>query len=448
MNRSLALLLLLVPLAGCVNHQRFVDRTPDGEEAKFRGLGDYVEGGKSLYVIQVHGMGDHSYENDCSDGSGASRSVSRNVLLQREIAERLGYVLDPDHVLLNQAIPVAGTPKAGSFSISRYRDLLRGRGDIYFSCVTWGETTRVIKQGMLELDGNFLETNRDESRRALINREAKRFVNRSFTDPVIYLGSMGGYIRHVVWSGMALSLREHARLNALEEGASQVFGLASITSFAEDKTFVIISDSLGSRVVFDAIAENDQYSAESSQQRPSVDHFSPVRPGAVSVELGQMLANHLRVSVRSVYMFANQLPLLELGYMPPPSDEESLEDWVIARRSRYCSLPEAWTVRRKVETDSEQRTDQRAEQREELGVQLVAFTDANDALSYRLSESFVSRCGRTDTDSASGGLEIINVGLSNARLRWMFVYSDLVEAHSEGFKRNSDAIEYVVSGND
>jgi len=434
MIRLVLMSLLVCGLGGCVNLYRHVDPAPEGGERQFRGIADYLRDGQALHVFQVHGMGDHGFEGDCA-------AESENLRLQSRIASRLHYIADPAYTQEAQPIAIEATAKAGTYSISRFVDPSGKGGDLYFSCVTWGETGRVVKRGLLALDDDFLELNPNEAHRALINREAKRFVNRSFSDPVLYLGPMGGYIRRVVWKGIALSLQDHARLApaAKEAGVVPMAPIAQrVSGFLGRAPIVIISDSLGSRIVFDALCTEGRASCGNALRFRDA---MPTPPEHVEA-LDALLADRLEASVGSVYMLANQLPLLELGDLEPPAPGTSLEDFIQQTTTCYGPFPPAWSDRSK------------AVGRRWDRVQVIAFTDPNDALSYHLGDGFKRRCDPAgageaggDPGSAAPPLELINVTLPNARLRWLFVYSDLGKAHSSGFKRNDRAIDYLVRGN-
>lgn len=427
MSRLILLVLSLLSLCGCVNMYRHVDRAPDGRERKFLGVAQYVKQKAPLHVIQVHGMGDHSFGNDCGP-------KSENLVLQDRIAEDLHYVLDAAYGVGEQPIRIDATARAGTYSVRHFVDPKGENGDLYFSCVTWGESGRVIKRGMLELDEDFLELNANEQHRALINREAKRFVNRSFSDPVLYLGPMGGYIRRVVWEGLRLSVQEHGRFAANVSPPAVVDTAQRANAFAKEVPVVIISDSLGSRIVFDALCSEQGVSCGNA---PAVGKRTAAEPapGLVQGEsVNGTLATGLASSIKSVFMLANQLPLLELGYMAPPGPDVSLEELV--ENTSHCYQPLVVTPTAGT------------------SIQVVAFTDANDALSYHLTERFQRRCGAmaqggqgANADPATRTVEIVNVTLPNPRLRWLFVYSDLADAHSSGFKTNPRAIKYLVKGN-
>lgn len=435
--------MLALLLSGCVNVYHRVDAGPEGKPMSFRGVSNYVKDEKDdLHVMQVHGMGDHSAGKDCAP-------ESENLRLQDKIAKRLHYRPDRSYgSRASQDIKFDGTV-VGSWSVAKYDDVKGDGGTLYFSCITWGETGGLIKRGMLQLDENFLEDNDNERHRAPINRWAKRFVNRSFADPVIYQGPMGAFIRRVVWEGMHKAYGEHANLLAMRAnaGQAQLFALDQLPS--SPPRVAIISDSMGSRIVFDAICSTGG-GACGDEARLKMAPLGEVAllQANVRKERDDRMAERLRGSIRSVYMLANQLPLLELANLEVPPNGTSLQDWV--SHPRKCYLPPL--------TPRATARDQPKGQRRDI--QIVAFTDVNDALSYHLTPEFKARCARLPVDSRTSGTAVsaapdqdsfevsfINVTMPNAKPRWLFVYSDLVKAHSGGFKDNDRAIDYMVFGN-
>ena len=392
MMRWIVLLPACLLACGCVNVYRNIDGMPDSTGiVAFNGLKHHLRDGESVHLLQIHGMGDHTAESDCGAGS-------ENILLQEEIAERLVLKrIDSYGSAGATPIYIDGT-LAGTYATHLYQSNVYKDTRLYISCVTWSEASRTIKQSVLELDERFDELGPNAKHRAPVNRWAKRFVNEKFSDPMIYAGRFGAFIRETVWRGLVAVNATHDERRArsgLIATAGEDGGVLSMPT-------VVISDSLGSRVVFDVLRwkRDPDGIAETS-----------------SAEKG--IARKAEASIRSIYMFANQLPLIELANVPPPQAGQSLGDTI-----KDCHYP-LWQI---------SRTELRAEP-----VELVAFTDANDALSYHLSGGYASRC-------ASNDLRIVNVTLPNARLRWLFLYSSLAKAHT-GFKKNARAIEYLVEGN-
>ena len=446
MKRNSIVILLTLCLSGCLNLHHRIDTAPGSDSPlPFQGIQDYLREG-SLHVMQVHGMGDHSSKLDCGEKSA-------NLRLQDAIAEKLRYIPDggygkPTSTMIN----IDGTD-AGSYSVSKFTDPSGQGGDLYFSCVTWGETSRIVKKGMLELDDDFREKNHNESHRAPINRAVKRFVNRSFSDPVIYLGKMGPYIRDVLWQGIQRSVVQHIEKqnqNSLNTANARLIAQKA-TSFLQRTQVVVISDSMGSRIVFDVLCAKGGGACQKGP-RPEVlpERELQALPREEARMLDAALIENLSVSIQSVYMLANQLPLLELAYLQPPEKGASLESMIDKTPNCYQPLLGLGALTKDSSTDRV-----RPEK-----IQIIAFTDVNDALSYHLTDVFKSRCAPVGNNvdwktgevassqiaTQSRPLEIINVTIPNAKLRWFFLYSNLVKAHSEGFKENSRAIEYLVRG--
>jgi len=397
-------LLLLATCAGCVNLYTHVDTVPGEKpgtvvEASFEGIRDYLREERELHVLQMHGMGDHPAEKDCGENS-------LNLKLQDRIAQRLGFV--PGDASGLQPIWIGGTV-GGSYSTRRFHDST-GK-TLYFSCLTWGEASRVVKQRMLGLTDDFNEDNANEAHRAPLNRAAKRFVNESFSDPVIYLGTFGAFQREIVWKGLqqAGAAQGQARLARLQLASANK---DVATGFYGEVDMVVISDSLGSRVIFDVLC----------QYQGCREPGAKAELRSQSQQEAASTAQSISGSMRSLYMFANQLPLLELAFIEAPTEERSLEQILGKDGGNVaCFRPPL------------------PNPREGGRAQVIAFTDANDALSYHLSPEFKDRC--------EGSLHIVNVTLPNARLRWLFAYAHLPKAHSMGFKTNDRAIDYLVDGN-
>jgi hypothetical protein len=395
MTNRVAALLAAILLAGCVNLHTHVDEPSVGFHGIRHSLSEPV-----LHVVQMHGMGNHPASSYCAKDE-------ENFRLQREIVKRLGY-----HHLHGTPEPVdikVGETVVGSYTTDLYGDSIKQPAhQLFFSCLTWGDASRKLKQSILELDDDFHEKSVNEKHRAPINRAAKRFVNRSFSDPVIYVGPFGRVIREAVWKGLQEANVRYREMQALLSGVQPIR--------AEDAAtvpLIVLTDSLGSRVLFDALCERQEdCSAKAGMTR--------VASGADLVATS-VLSEQTQHSVRGVFMLANQLPLLELAAVNPDPGE-SLDEWLL---TMPCQLPMA---RLQVEQDRERTT-------------VVAFTDANDALSYELSEAFKARCAGPDSS-----LRIVNVILVNARLRWLGLYTNLSKTHASGFKTNPEAIEYIVEG--
>lgn len=399
-GRLCTVILLSIALCACVNLYKRVDSV-DGQPMAFYGLRDYMMSAPELHVLQMHGMGDHPSEEYCSDSG-------ENVALQRRIASRLDLT---EAKMSASVVPITinGTV-AGAYSTKVYVDsVLSPRKVMYFSCLTWGDANRTIKVKMLGLDPRtFLELNENERHRAAINRKAKRFVNRSFSDPIIYVGAFGPFIREAVWAGLQGVSNAQASNRLAIAPRSDGEDVSAAVELVRDVPTIVLSDSLGSRVLFDVLC-----SRSTTCSAPSNVSEAP------AIGTGESdLATESRRSIRQVFLLANQLPLLELASIPPPPTGTTLQEW-LTRQPCHTPIANDTAI--------------------DKSITLVAMTDQNDALSYHLSDDFKKRCGQ-------GRLKIVNVTVPNARLRYFGVYSSLPKAHSNGFKANASAIDYIVDG--
>lgn len=164
-------------------------------------------------------------------------------------------------------------------------------------------------------------------------------MNDRLTDPVMYLGSMGPLIRNAV---------KHATCVMVNGTFDQErVGEETCTNVHDDNIAIgIVTWSLGSRVVYDALSE-----LESPQADVTATRFILQR-------------------TFNIYMLANQLPLLQLSQAPvshqqgeciaPPKD--SLRDLLMLTASikREITLP----------------------------ITIITISDPNDLLSYPIPRSF------------------------------------------------------------
>jgi hypothetical protein len=232
--------------------------------------------------------------------------------------------------------------------------------------LSWDRATERLQKTLLELDEDYKETveldnnlepvegGRDrESDRAGINSLLKRFVNQNLGDPAIYLGAYGDAIRRVVAEGLS-TIAASAGPNGEHE-------------------YSIVSDSLGSRVVFDTLG----CAVDSGHGKPARG-CEYLRDEKRLVAETKAALSAVASQTTKVFMNANQLPFLALSNVRPPARNETEVTWL----NRFpCEgggpgLVRALVIKKALETP----------------VQIVAFTDPNDALSYHLTERFRKNC--------------------------------------------------------
>jgi hypothetical protein len=296
--------------------------------------------------------------------------------------------------------------------------------------LSWDRATEILQKTILELNEDYKETvelgdnlkpqpnGRDrEADRALVNGWLKSFVNRQLGDPALYLGAYGNSIRRTVADGL--------------------LKVAAVPGADEGSPYTIISDSLGSRIVFDTLR-----CALIPSSRKECKHFG------AETKLSKLQTEQIKAFARNtvqVFMNANQLPFLALSEATAPRPGETEEDWL---RRLPCE-PSTSVFRQFQDAVNQSRGEAlRRNLKERSPVRIVAFTDPNDALSYHLTTRFRNRCSVTADHDDGSPSQFVNVRITNARWNFGFVLANPYEAHSDGFRTNSAAIKLLVHGYD
>lgn len=297
------------------------------EGRSFVGVGGYQRPGVPLKVLMVHGVGD--YRQGYSDALAAG------------IARELGFGTrsrTSKQLQLMGPLTAAGTTlpgpvqqPLGELKVNHYQR--RDGATLEVHELLWNRLTSHEKS-LLTFDSS-ADLGRQ---RASLNRDFKQLLNAHIADPLIYLGPTGGAIRQSVAQALCL-LRQQRWSQLAEEGSWQCPVDAKPNAAAEDP-LVIVSHSLGSRIVIDALAEISGRAAADDSRL-------------------------WRDQVVPVYMLSNQLQLLQLGRKAPA---------VVERRGQFCG-PDATTPA----------------ERQLARLEIVAISDPNDLLSYSVPQPFIDR---------------------------------------------------------
>lgn len=249
---------LTVYLTGCTNLGSV------RVSAGFKGIQDHIATYGSADILIVHGIG--------------TRSENYSLKLQENIASKIGAVrpVFKRLPLFDPSMPESTNPDP--VLITTKYDLPEG-GDLVFYEVNWWPLA--LGRGGLR--------STSEEQTAVLNRLVKdQLVTASLADAILYLGSSGPKVRRAVRETLCYIVTQtnHANVCNLEKGLA--YG-NDITK----RPLLIVSQSLGSRIIFDTLIDIDR------------------DPELASV------AQSLLSKTESVYMLANQLSLLELAYTPP-----------------------------------------------------------------------------------------------------------------------------------
>jgi hypothetical protein len=345
---------------------------PDTPEAQqFDGLLPLVIQNAALHVVWIHGMCPHS-KADWADVRVAS------------LAKRLG---------IGAQVSSLSSP-IGEF-VYRYELSYEGR-PITLDMVVWSELIAERRASLCfdsvkAKDGVARDACGDKAKyphkRATLNDALKSgLMNACLADAMIYIGDQGGSIRERIRPDVEAALGS---------------GTAAIAP-----AVVFVSESLGSKVLYDVLREIMH------EPRPSI------------------LAQRAQATVsntRQLVMFANQVPILDLTG-PPPADVRAL--------GAQATQGEGSGLRGFVEML--QRPDNRA-RRSAQGIdrlKVVAYSDPNDVLSYRLPKGYFRESDKTDA---------VNVLPSNDNV-WFGVFENPLQAHL-GYEDTDDVMKLFLCGN-
>jgi hypothetical protein len=248
------------------------------------------------------------------------------------------------------------------------RDAPLAGGTAHFHALIWSPLTAALKQ-QLDYDSTGTPTDCSQAgeckpKRASLNAKLKdKLLNDCLSDAMIYEGDS-----------------HQAMRQAMVDTVTQV--LERSESGGATGPLIVVAESLGSKILFDALSAMLQ----------------PEAPPRVH-ELGQRAARRLAL----VFMAGNQLPILGLA-------EQQIPAVRAATAGAQDSLQRFLALRR------QQVGQRRAEEISRLAV--VAFTDPNDPLSYRL----------LPTRYKGPDVQIADVLVSNART-WFGLIEDPFAAH-------------------
>ena len=347
-------LLPLLALAGCESFGRGVTeavlegsdgeavdtRTCEVEGRPFTGIEPYLAEQEKLppfaesvgdrpevKVLYVHGIGTHV------PGDGTT--------LRQTLAKSLGLDIRaprPKRIVI--ASPNFPNQNLGEINVTRLTDEERRR-DLLFYELTWSPITQP--------DKDLLAFDKEQDyvlRRASLNQAMRTFVNDVAPDPLAYAGQKREPILVAVTQSICWVVsRSWSELPELTEGQYCGADLVGVGSRVTIDDFVIVSHSLGSRAVLDAMQRLTNLPVSSDPKL-------------------QRIADDFRNRDIPVFMLSNQLPLLEAG-------REGQQ--VTGEITAYCGPNPSKPGRFFAKTE------------------LIAFSDPNDLMSYPVPDKFADR---------------------------------------------------------
>ncbi|MDD3029462.1 MAG: hypothetical protein PHS57_04180 [Alphaproteobacteria bacterium] len=335
-------------------------------------------------VLMVHGISNHvpGYSNR----------------FQKKLYEELGLSVMDSTVKTIQLDSKDFTKEngltLGTLRVTRHVDPKKTHELIFYE-LTWSPITSQQKEG-LESDS----TNNDGLARASLNDSLKNFINTTVPDLLIYNGN--GYrditlsvFQSVCWmlSNTWDDLPGNGR-HRCEDWPDSVFSNLA----ANDHFFV--THSLGSRITIDTI-----------------QNFSTDKNPESESPLARKVRDIIRDKDFTVFMMANQLPLLQMGRDRPNATG--------ARRD-YCSPQGKFFDRRVMRK-----------------MTIVAISDPNDILSYPIPTDFTEK--QIDSRICPS---VTNVSLNIAEQKDLFdtaSFANPLTAHS-GYMDDDRVIKLIARG--
>lgn len=332
-------------------------------------------------IMMVHGIGSHF--------PGYSGRTVAN------LAAALGLDVSAPQIK-SKDLPDATNPgqSMGTLTVQRLTNASRQRELLIYE-LTWSRISDPARASLR------FDTAQVHSRnRARLNQIGKSFVNDVLVDPLVYVGVGRERILTVVQQSLCWIYSTDW------EGFPEQTAICSdddprLGSRVGQDSFFFITHSLGSRILLDALETTAENLAKQQDPNPRATAFRTA------------LQDH----TATVFMLANQLPLLQAGFPPVP---------VTGQIAAFCS-PQGGSF----------------DQRMLAQTQVVAFSDPNDLLSFPIPDDFV----RYGIDSRLCP-QVANVSLNIARASNVFSgdgFANPLTAHTE-YNNDARVIGLIAGG--
>ncbi|WP_262967282.1 hypothetical protein [Methylobacter psychrophilus] len=341
-------------------------------------------------VLFVHGVGDHTPGYTTQFLEKLAKELNLNVRSEGQKNIDLNTPLFPDTDL-------------GNLRVTHLLNEQNGQ-ELTFYELTWSGITRQEKALL-----NFDTSGEYDFRRARINGMLKKFSNDTGPDPIIYLGQsrvpiLAAYAQSFCW----MATQDWAELPSSGKHACLGLNDSNADRIANDN-YVIISHSLGSRIVMDGMQRIASLLATPEK------HFSSDQKAKVILSpkaIAALQSKHI-----PFFMLSNQLPMLQLGRELPE---------VAGQEASYCN-PDGANYKKRMLKETE----------------IVAFSDPNDLLSYGIPPGFSEKY----IDSRLCA-KITNVNINIAKVMDAFGMADLanpMQAHV-GYDQDDRVIAMIARG--
>ena len=339
--KKFLLIAALLLVSGCASFGRGIaeaildkgDKAVDTRKCEIKGqniqgLNDFFGDKKKAKVLMIHGVGTHT--------AGYSARIRNN------LANALGLdVLSRTPKNITLVNPADGKTVIGNLQVTRMQNDDKTK-DLIFYELTWSQITNQDKEIIsYDYSGEY------SYKRSAFNQTMKKFLDDVLPDPMVYVID-----------------KDHLILNAAKQASCWMFGsswnelpdkaqrVCNVSSYKQvenlnDENIVFITHSLGSRIFMDTMSNivNEISAAEDAHNTEA-----------------ERIGSQLRNKDITVFMLANQLPILQIG-QPMPKVHNQIK--------QYCT-PKGKYYKNRILSS----------------MNIVAFSDPNDLLSYDIPQSF------------------------------------------------------------
>jgi len=337
--KRLLLILMMLSVTGCYSFGRGVasrvienlesedTRQCEIRGSQFNGISSYLSDGEVVKVLIVHGIGTHRPGHSAVISESIARSLGLNIFSKHKDINIMN-LRNPEQRLANLRIKSMRNADASK--------------KVVFYELTWSDITAERKK-VLDFD----TSGQYAHRRAPFNNTMKAFLNDVGPDPMIYVSDKENLILRATQQAICWMLAD-GEGDEIEDNQSNVCSVSSLSRLSnlEKYNIVFITHSLGSRIIMDALGEIVETLKD--------DQTVAGHPALVS---------KLQEKEMTVFMLSNQLPLLQIG-LPAPK--------VVGQIDSYCRTSGKNYAHRAFKK-----------------LNVVAFTDPNDLLSYAITQDFV-----------------------------------------------------------
>jgi len=337
--KKLLLILMMLSVTGCYSFGRGVasrvienlesedTRQCEIRGSQFNGISSYLSDGEVVKVLIVHGIGTHRPGHSAVISESIARSLGLNVFSRHK-----------DINIMNLRNP---EQRLANLRIKSMRNVDASKKVVFYE-LTWSDITAERKK-VLDFD----TSGQYAHRRAPFNNTMKAFLNDVGPDPMIYVTDKENLILRATQQAICWMLAD-GEGDEIEDNQSNVCSVSSLSRLSnlEKYNIVFITHSLGSRIIMDALGE--------IVETLNDDQAVAGHPALIS---------KLQEKEMTVFMLSNQLPLLQIG-LPAPE--------VVGQIDSYCRT-----------------NGKNYSHRAFNKLNIVAFTDPNDLLSYAITQDFV-----------------------------------------------------------